>query len=308
LMRQASTRRTPIYGDKERNKTMTRTVYVNGEYLPETEAKVSIFDRGFLMADAVYEVTSVLGGKLIDFDGHAVRLERSLNELDIENPISKADLLEIHRELVRLNDITDGMIYLQISRGAPNDRDFVFPDPETTKPTVVLFTQNKPGLANSPVAKTGIKVISIQDVRWGRRDIKTVQLLYPSMGKMMAKKAGCDDAWMVEDGFVTEGTSNNAYIIKGNKIITRALSNDILHGITRAAVLRFAQEAQMEVEERNFTITEAQDADEAFITSASTFVMPVVEIDGAAVGTGAVGPLATRLREIYLDESIKAAV
>jgi len=287
---------------------MTRTVYVNGEYLPETEAKVSIFDRGFLMADAVYEVTSVLDGKLIDFDGHAVRLERSLNELDIENPISKADLLEIHRELVRLNDITDGMIYLQISRGAPNDRDFVFPDPETTKPTVVLFTQNKPGLANSPVAKTGIKVISIQDVRWGRRDIKTVQLLYPSMGKMMAKKAGCDDAWMVEDGFVTEGTSNNAYIIKGNKIITRALSNDILHGITRAAVLRFAQEAQMEVEERNFTITEAQDADEAFITSASTFVMPVVEIDGAAVGTGAVGPLATRLREIYLDESIKAAV
>jgi D-alanine transaminase len=287
---------------------MTRTVYVNGEYLPETEAKVSIFDRGFLMADAVYEVTSVLGGKLIDFDGHAVRLERSLNELDIENPISKADLLEIHRELVRLNDITDGMIYLQISRGAPNDRDFVFPDPETTKPTVVLFTQNKPGLANSPVAKTGIKVISIQDVRWGRRDIKTVQLLYPSIGKMMAKKAGCDDAWMVEDGFVTEGTSNNAYIIKGNKIITRALSNDILHGITRAAVLRFAQEAQMEVEERNFTITEAQDADEAFITSASTFVMPVVEIDGAAVGTGAVGPLATRLREIYLDESIKAAV
>jgi D-alanine transaminase len=224
------------------------------------------------------------------------------------HPISKDDLLEVHRELVRLNDITDGMIYLQISRGAPNDRDFVFPDPETTKPTVVLFTQNKPGLANSPAAKTGIKVISIEDVRWGRRDIKTVQLLYPSMGKMMAKKAGCDDAWMVEDGFVTEGTSNNAYIIKGNKIITRALSNDILHGITRAAVLRFAQEAQMEVEERNFTISEAQDADEAFITSASTFVMPVVEIDSAAVGTGAVGPLATRLREIYLDESIKAAV
>lgn len=287
---------------------MTRTVYVNGEYLPETEAKVSIFDRGFLMADAVYEVTSVLGGKLIDFDGHAVRLERSLNELDMPHPISKDDLLEVHRELVRLNDITDGMIYLQISRGAPNDRDFVFPDPETTKPTIVLFTQNKPGLANSPVAKTGIKVISIPDVRWGRRDIKTVQLLYPSMGKMMAKQAGCDDAWMTEDGFVTEGTSNNAYIIKGNKIITRALSNDILHGITRAAVLRFAREAQMEVEERNFTIAEAQDADEAFITSASTFVMPVVEIDGAAVGTGAVGPLATRLREIYLDESIKAAI
>jgi len=287
---------------------MTRTVYVNGEYLPETEAKVSIFDRGFLMADAVYEVTSVLGGKLIDFDGHAVRLARSLNELDMPHPLSKDELLDIHRELVRLNDITDGMIYLQISRGAPNDRDFVFPDPETTKPTVVLFTQNKPGLAQSPVAKKGLKVIIIEDVRWGRRDIKTVQLLYPSMGKMMAKKAGCDDAWMVEDGFVTEGTSNNAYIIKGNKIITRALSNDILHGITRAAVLRFAREAQMDVEERNFTIAEAQDADEAFITSASTFVMPVVEIDGAAVGTGAVGPMATRLREIYLDESMKTAI
>jgi D-alanine transaminase len=287
---------------------MTRTVYVNGEYLPETEAKVSIFDRGFLMADAVYEVTSVLGGKLIDFEGHAVRLARSLNELDMPQPLSKDELLDIHRELVLLNDITDGMIYLQISRGAPNDRDFVFPDPETTKPTVVLFTQNKPGLAQSPVAKKGLKVISIEDVRWGRRDIKTVQLLYPSMGKMMAKKAGCDDAWMVEDGFVTEGTSNNAYIIKGNKIITRALSNDILHGITRAAVLRFAREAQMDVEERNFTIAEAQDADEAFITSASTFVMPVVEIDGVAVGTGAVGPMATRLREIYLDESMKTAI
>ena len=287
---------------------MTRTVYVNGEYLPETEAKVSIFDRGFLMADAVYEVTSVLGGKLIDFDGHAVRLERSLNALDMPHPISKDDLLEVHRELVRLNGIEEGMIYLQISRGAPNDRDFVFPDPEVTKPTIVLFTQNKPGLANSPMAQKGMKVISIEDVRWGRRDIKTVQLLYPSMGKMMAKKAGCDDAWMVEDGFVTEGTSNNAYIIKGNKIITRALSNDILHGITRAAVLRFAREAQMDVEERNFTISEAQDADEAFITSASTFVMPVVEIDGKAVGTGSVGPMATRLREIYLDESIKSAI
>jgi D-alanine transaminase len=287
---------------------MTRTVYVNGEYLPETEAKVSIFDRGFLMADAVYEVTSVLGGKLIDFDGHAVRLERSLNELDMPQPISKDDLLEVHRELVRLNGIEEGMIYLQISRGAPNDRDFVFPDPEVTKPTIVLFTQNKPGLARSPMAQKGMKVISIEDVRWGRRDIKTVQLLYPSMGKMMAKKAGCDDAWMVEDGFVTEGTSNNAYIIKGNKLITRALSNDILHGITRAAVLRFAREAQMDVEERNFTISEAQDADEAFITSASTFVMPVVEIDGKAVGTGSVGPMATRLREIYLDESIKSAI
>ena len=287
---------------------MTRTVYVNGEYLPENEAKVSIFDRGFLMADGVYEVTSVLGGKLIDFDGHAVRLQRSLDELEMNNPISKEELLEVHRELVRVNEIDEGMIYLQITRGAPDDRDFVFPDPETTPQTIVLFTQNKPGLANSPAAKKGMKVISIEDARWGRRDIKTVQLLYPSMGKMMAKKAGKDDAWMVEDGFVTEGTSNNAYIVKGNKIITRALSNDILHGITRAAVLRFAREAQMEVEERNFTIDEAKEADEAFITSASTFVMPVVEIDGVSLGDGTPGSVTPRLREIYLEESLKKAI
>ncbi|EBA10393.1 D-amino-acid transaminase [Sagittula stellata] len=287
---------------------MTRTVYVNGEFLPETEAKVSIFDRAFLMADGVYEVTSVLDGKLIDFDGHAVRLERSLNELDIRSPMTKEQLLEIHRELVEMNGIEDGLVYLQITRGAPGDRDFVFPDPETTEPTVVLFTQNKPGLADSPAAKKGMKVISIEDQRWGRRDIKTVQLLYPSMGKMMAKKAGADDAWMVMDGYVTEGTSNNAYYIKGNTIVTRALSNDILHGITRAAVLRFAAEAQMKVEERNFTIEEAQQADEAFITSASSFVMPVVEIDGVPLGDGRPGPKAARLREIYLEESRKVAV
>jgi len=285
-----------------------RTVYLNGDYLPENEASVSIFDRGFLMADGVYEVTSVLGGKLIDFEGHAVRLQRSLDALEMQNPISKEDLLEVHRELVRANDIDEGMVYLQITRGAPGDRDFVFPDPETTQPTIVLFTQSKPGLAASPAAKKGMKVISIEDIRWGRRDIKTVQLLYPSMGKMMAKKAGADDAWMIEDGFVTEGTSNNAYIVQGNKIVTRALSNDILHGITRAAVLRFAQEAQMEVEERNFTIDEAKAADEAFITSASTFVMPVVEIDGVALGDGVPGRVAPRLREIYLEESLKTAV
>ncbi len=285
-----------------------RTVYVNGTYLPENEATVSIFDRGFLMADGVYEVTSVLGGKLIDFEGHAVRLQRSLDALDMANPISRDDLLEVHRELVRLNDIDEGMIYLQITRGAPGDRDFAFPDPATTPCTIVLFTQSKPGLANNPAAKKGMKVISIEDIRWGRRDIKTVQLLYPSMGKMMAKKAGADDAWMVEDGYVTEGTSNNAYIVKGNKIITRALSNDILHGITRAAVLRFAREAQMEVEERNFSIEEAKAADEAFITSASTFVMPVVEIDGVPLGDGVPGRVTPRLREIYLEESLKTAI
>ena len=286
---------------------MTRTVYLNGDYLPETEAKVSIFDRGFLMADGVYEVTSVLGGKLIDFPGHAARLERSMSELEMTSPIAMDDLLTVHRELVRLNEITDGMIYLQITRGSAGDRDFAYP-PADTPATIVLFTQSKPGMAESPVAGRGIKIISIPDQRWGRRDIKAVQLLYPSMGKMMAKAAGADDAWMVEDGTVTEGTSNNAYIVTGNTIITRQLGNDILHGITRAAVLRFAKEAQMKIEERPFTIAEAQGADEAFITSASMFVMPVVEMDGSPIGTGTPGPVATRLREIYLDESRKAGI
>ncbi len=285
---------------------MTRTVYVNGNYLPEDEARVSVFDRGFLMADGVYEVTSVLDGKLVD--GHMGRLARSRAELDMTAPATPEELLAIHRELLRLNDVTDGMVYLQITRGAPADRDFAFPDPDVTPSTLVLFTQSKPGLADSPLARTGMKVISIEDIRWGRRDIKTVQLLYPSMGKMMAKKAGCDDAWMVEDGHVTEGTSNNAYIVQGKTIVTRHLGNEILAGITRAAVLRFAREAQMQVEERAFTIDEARAADEAFVTSATTFVMPVVEIDGAPVGTGTPGPVARRLREIYLEESRKVAI
>jgi len=288
--------------------TMTRTVYLNGEYLPEAEAHVSIFDRGFLMADGVYEVTSVLGGKLIDFPGHAVRLARSLAELDLPEPISEPDLLAVFRELVRLNGIDEGMIYLQITRGNPGDRSFVFPEPGSTPATVVAFTQAVANLADAPAAKTGMRIISIPDLRWERVDIKTTQLLYPSMGKMMARKAGADDAWFVRDGHVTEGTSNNAAIVIGNRIVTRQLSTDILHGITRAAVLRFAAEAQMEVEERPFTIAEAQGADEAFATAASIFVMPVVAIDGHAIGTGRPGPVSARLREIYIDEMRKAAI
>jgi D-alanine transaminase len=286
---------------------MSRTVYVSGEWLPEETAKVSVFDRGFLFADGVYEVTSVIDGKLIDFDGHAARLARSLGELDMAAPATHEELLALHREIVARNGIVDGLVYLQVTRGNPGDRDFAFPADDVT-PTLVLFTQSKPGLADNPQAKVGLKVITIDDIRWGRRDIKTVQLLYPSMAKMMAKKAGVDDAWMVQDGLVTEGTSNNAYIIKGRRIITRQLSNDILHGITRAAVLRFAKEAQYEVEERPFTVEEAQAADEAFITSASAFLMPVVEIDGAKIGSGAPGPAARRLRELYLEEMRKAAV
>lgn len=286
---------------------MSRIVHLNGEYLPEDQAKVSVFDRGFVMADAVYEVTSVLDGKLIDFPGHMTRLQRSLGELSIRNPHSDEEWLAIHREMVARNDINHGMVYLQVSRGNGGDRDFVYP-PEDTAPTVVLYTWQKPQLIDNPAAETGWKVCTLPDIRWHRRDIKTVQLLYPSMAKMEAKSKGCDDAWLVEDGLVTEGTSNNAYIVKGGTIITRQLSSDILHGITRAAVLRFAREAQMTVEERSFSVDEALAADEAFITSASAFVMPVVEIDGKQLGDGTPGKVSRRLREIYLEESRAAAI
>ena len=283
---------------------MSRIVYVNGKYLPEEEASISIFDRGFLMADAVYEVTSVLDGKLLEFEGHLKRLKRSLSELDIPEPSVFNDLLEIHRKLVNDNQVEQGGVYLQVTRGVA-DRDFVYP--KDVEPTLVIFTQSK-DILGSPLVNSGMKVISIDDLRWGRRDIKTVQLLYPSMGKMMAKAAACDDAWMVEDGYVTEGTSNNAYIVVGNKIITRELSNDILHVITRASVLRYAKEAQMIVEERSFSVDEVKSADEAFITSASTFVMPVVEFDGVLIGAGKPGNVSKRLREIYIEESRNKAI
>ena len=283
---------------------MKRVVYVNGNYLGENEAKISVFDRGFLFADAIYEVTSVLEGKLIDFESHIKRLDRSLEELGLFCPISPDELLLVHRELIQRNQLTEGSVYMQISRGVA-DRDFVYS--LEVAPTLVLFTQAK-SLLDSTQAKSGIKVISVEDKRWGRRDIKTVQLLYPSMCKMMAIKAGADDAWLVQDGTVTEGTSNNAYIVKNRKIITRSLGDEILHGITREAVLRYARSVQMEVEERTFTIDEVISADEAFITSATSFVTPVVEMDGQSLGGGAPGPVAVRLREIYIEESLRRAI
>lgn len=279
---------------------------MNGEYVAEEDAKISIFDRAFLMADGVYEVTSVIDRKICEFDGHMARLHRSLSELKMKPACADDELLAIHRELVERNDLDNGMIYLQITRGSAGDRDFVWPGDDLPS-SIVLFTQDK-DLVNAPSAKTGLKVISIEDQRWARRDIKTVQLLFPSMAKMEAKAQGKDDAWLTEDGLVNEGTSNNAYIVKDGAIITRHLSNDILHGITRASVLRYAKEAQMKVEERSFSIAEAQGADEAFCTAASAFVTPVVEIDGEAVGDGTPGPVATRLREIYIEESRKAAI
>ena len=285
---------------------MSRTVYFNGNYVPEEDAKVSVFDRGFLFADAVYEATSVRGGKLLDFEGHMTRLKRSLGILEIPYEVDLDSMLGIHRKLITLNEVEEGVVYLQISRGAA-DRSFMYPG-EDVSPTIVLFTQTRESLKPKDPAK-GISVVTAEDLRWGRRDIKTVQLLYPSMVKMEAAKAGADDAWLVEDGLVTEGTANNAFIVtKGGTIVTRELSNDILHGITRAAVLRFASETQMDVEERSFAPGEALEASEAFITSASNYVMPVVSIDGVPIGSGKPGPVTLRLREIYIEESLKRAV
>ena len=283
---------------------MKRIVYVNGEYVTEDKAQISIFDRGFLFADGVYEVTSVLKSKLIDFQGHSSRLSRSLSELQMENPLSTEKLLSVHKELIKKNNITEGLVYLQITRGAA-DRDFAFP--KSAVPTIVMFTQEKTMLGNLS-SKNGLKVISIEDQRWGRCDIKTVQLLYPCMGKMMAVTAGADDAWMIKDGKVTEGTSNNAYIIKGNKIITRQIGNEILQGITRSALIRYAETAKMIVEERPFTIEEAKLADEAFITSATLFATAVVEIDEVRIGNGKPGSCVKQLRELYIEESLKTAI
>lgn len=285
---------------------MSRTVYVNGEYLPEEEAKVSVFDRGFLFADAVYEVTTVVNGKLIDFPAHMARLKRSLGELEMKPAVEESELLDIHRKLVEENELTNGLVYLQVTRGEA-DRDFHYPDAETPS-SLVLFTQTKDPLENAMV-KHGAKVITVEDLRWGRRDIKTVQLLYPSMAKMAAQKAGVDDAWFEEDGFINEGTSNNAWIVTAdNTIVTRNLSKLILHGITRASVLKCAELLQMKIEERPFTVEETKTAREAFITSASIFVCPVIEIDGAAIGDGKPGTVTAKLREIYIEESLKAAV
>ena len=280
---------------------MARTVYVNGEYMPESEGKISIFDRGFLFADGVYEVTAVINGKLVDYDPHMERLERSLSELRMGWPCTKDELKAMHLEMVKRNSLNEGIIYMQVTRGAA-DRMFNFP--KDAKPTLIAFTQAMK-LADNPNAVTGVKVISTPDIRWARRDIKTVMLLAPVLGKQAAYEQGAHEAWMIEDGFVTEGTSSNAYIVKDGKVITRGLSNAILAGCTRRSLFRLAKEHGVEIEERSFTIDEAYAADEAFLTSASQFVMPIVEIDGHRIGGGQPGPVVRKLREIFLEEAGK---
>ncbi|MDH3713091.1 MAG: D-amino-acid transaminase [Gammaproteobacteria bacterium] len=277
---------------------MSRTVYVNGEYLPEAQAKISIFDRGFLFADGIYEVSSVLDGKLLDNAAHLARMRRSLRELEMPSPATDEQIAAVQQELIARNDLHEGVVYLQITRGAA-DRDFAYP--ADAQPSLVMFTQAR-AIVDSPAARRGISVVSMQDIRWQRRDIKTVGLLAASMAKQAALNAGADDAWLVEDGLVTEGSSNNAYIVTADGVlVTRHLSNEILHGITRAAVLRLSREDNMTVEERAFSLDEAYAASEAFITSASTFVMPVVKIDDQVIGTGEPGPVSQRLRELYVD-------
>jgi len=284
---------------------MNRIVYLNGAWLPENEAKVSIFDRGYVFGDAIYEVTAVVGGKLVDYAGHAARLQRSIGEVGIVCPLNAEQLLAVHREIVKRNALNEGLIYLQISRGAA-DRDFHFP--ENPVPTLSLFTQAKKVLEN-PLYDTGISIITVQDIRWGRRDIKTVQLLAPSMAKMEAHKQGADDAWLYEDGFITEATSSSAHIVNAEgRLITRQLSTRILHGITRFSILDLARHAGIEVEERPFTVAEAKAAKEAFVTSATQFAIPVVRIDGQPVGDGKPGPVAKKLHQLYLEHRVATAI
>jgi len=280
---------------------VSRIFYVNGSFVDEQDAKISVLDRGFLFADAVYEVSTILNGKLIDNRAHLKRLHRSLDELSMAPPCSDEEIVAQQHRLVELNQIQEGLLYLQVSRGVA-DRDFAFPS--DTNSSLVMFTQEKAILENK-TAETGIKVISVPDIRWQRRDIKTVGLLGPSLAKQQAVDAGAHDAWMIEEGFVTEGTSNNAYIVHGDNVIqTRHLGNEILSGITRRAVLKFAQEAGFTVLEEPFTLEQVINAKEAFFTSASAFVMPVVSIDGHAIGNGKPGAVTRRLREIYIETAL----
>ncbi len=276
---------------------MSRIVFLNGSFLPLEEAKVPFMDRGFPFGDGVYEGVGVLGGRLIDNEAHLERLERSLREVRIPNPHTRAEWTAFEEEIVRRNRMPEGFIYFQVTRGVA-ERDFFFPD--DARPTVAMFTQAK-AIARAPAAETGIAVVTVPDQRWARRDIKSISLLAQVLAKQAAKEAGAQEAWMVEDGFVTEGGSSSAFIVtRQNRIVVRPLSHAILPGITRQSLFRLSEEAGIALEERLFTVEEAYDAAEAFLTSASNFVLPVVSIDGRPVADGRPGPLTKRLRELYL--------
>lgn len=276
---------------------MSRVVYVGGRYLPQAQAAISIDDRGFQFADGVYEVVTVYQGRLVDEDGHLARLARSLGELRIDPPMGDRPLRQVMRELIRRNGVVDGIVYLQVTRGsAPRDHKF----PKAAKSLLVMTA--RPGKPIPQAYLThGVEVILIPDIRWGRCDIKSTALLANVLGKQQAVEAGAYEAWMTDDtGQITEGTASNAWIVsQDGHLVTRELGPAILSGITRATILNLAAEHQIKVEERPFTRDEIGSAAEAFLSSASSFVMPVTRVDAIQVADGRPGPITTRLRVAY---------
>jgi D-alanine transaminase len=272
--------------------------YLNGTYLPLDEARISPLDRGFLFADGIYEVAAVIDGKLVDSSSHLARLERSTKAIGIDLPLGLEEIEAVQKQLVVRNALTEGLVYLQVTRGADTTRDFI--PPVGLQPTMFLFVQAKPFL-DIPAVHDGIAVATVPDLRWARRDIKSVGLLAQAMAKQAAREAGAQEAWMVEDGFVTEGASSTAFIVTEEGIVTRSYSQSVLAGCTGAAIGALAQENGLALIRRSFTVAEAKQAKEAFITSASTLCQSVVHIDGAMIGDGRPGPVAMRLRALYIE-------
>ncbi|MBU92800.1 MAG: D-amino acid aminotransferase [Rhodobiaceae bacterium] len=275
---------------------MVEIAYVNGSFVEMNDARVSVKDRGLLFGDGVYEVAGVFKGILIDNDAHLERLKRSLQEIKLELPMSFDQLEELQKKIIDLNKIKEGTLYLHVTRGASESRDFEFPKEQ--QPSVVMFTQHKK-IMNLAMDKLKAKVLTYPDLRWKRRDIKSIALLAQVLAKEIAHQAGCNEVWMHEDGFVTEGGSSNAFIIKDHKLISRKNNETILSGITRQAVLKLIEQEDLVFEERPFTIEEAYEASEAFYTSASVFVMPVISIDKKIIGNGEPGALTLKLRNLY---------
>ncbi len=277
---------------------MTRIVYVNGRYVPYGQAAVHVEDRGFQFADSIYEVCEIRGGALVDEARHLARMERSLAELEIPMPASRRAIAHIMRQCIKRNRVRDGLIYMQVTRGeAP--RDFPFPEPET-EPTFVCLARPIDAAARDKRAADGIKVATLPDTRWDRCDIKTVMLLPACLAKQQASRVGAREAWFVaRDKTVTEGASSNAWIVTGETVVTRPLSSDILPGVTRATLIDVLSSLGLTLKERAFTVQEAKEAQEAFVTSASATVMPVVSIDGHQIGDGKPGPITWKLRSTF---------
>ena len=277
---------------------MPRIAYVNGRYVPHANAMVHVEDRGYLFADGVYEVCLVKDGEILDLDLHLDRLWRSLGELRIAEPMSRKALGMVMAEIVRRNYVDFGLLYLQITRGVAH-RDHAFP--QGVRPSLVMLAWPTDPERGPKLAKKGVKVITLPDIRWERRDIKSISLLPNILAKQQAREAGAFEAWMVDDkGFVTEGTSTNAWIVTGDgTIVTRNLSHAILSGVTRLTALEIAKKEGLKFVERPFTVAETVKAKEAFQTSTTLLVVPVVEIDGKKIGTGKPGPIARKLRAGY---------